>query len=175
MVLCVYNYDVSCAGDAFFMGPNGPHAYISGDILECMALSDNTVRAGLSPKHKDVDTLLAMLEYTGEAAGSHFMVPQQLSPYTLLYRQVCKYARLSQTFAGSLLILCFDISSSNITLRCAFVVLTFICLSSTTLLCFHLISDHLRIYAVSLKSKKQNSLRRRHTHQQCRPAVPSCL
>ena len=68
------------------MGPNGPHAYISGDILECMALSDNTVRAGLSPKHKDVETLLNMLEYVGEAAETHFMVPEHLSQYTMLYR-----------------------------------------------------------------------------------------
>ena len=50
-------------GEAFFMGPNEPHAYISGDCVECMALSDNTIRAGLTPKHKDVDTLLAMLHY----------------------------------------------------------------------------------------------------------------
>lgn len=68
------------------MGPNGPHAYISGDILECMALSDNTVRAGLSPKHKDVDTLLHMLIYKGEEAEKQFMVAQQLSAYTVLYR-----------------------------------------------------------------------------------------
>ena len=50
-------------GEAFFMGPNEPHAYISGDIVECMALSDNTVRAGLTPKFKDVDTLCSMLHY----------------------------------------------------------------------------------------------------------------
>jgi mannose-6-phosphate isomerase len=77
---------LDCSGDAFFMGPNGPHAYISGDILECMALSDNTVRAGLSPKHKDVDTLLSMLEYNGAAAEKQYMSPQQLSPHTILYR-----------------------------------------------------------------------------------------
>lgn len=27
-----------------------PHAYISGQIVECMATSDNVVRAGLTPK-----------------------------------------------------------------------------------------------------------------------------
>jgi mannose-6-phosphate isomerase class I len=83
---------VSAAGDAFFMGPNGPHAYISGDILECMALSDNTVRAGLSPKHKDVDTLLQMLEYVGKDAQSQLLQPSQLSDYTVLYR--CVVCRL---------------------------------------------------------------------------------
>jgi mannose-6-phosphate isomerase len=50
-------------GEAFFMGSNEPHAYISGDCIECMALSDNTVRAGLTPKHRDVKTLCEMLHY----------------------------------------------------------------------------------------------------------------
>merc|ERR1712038_1543488 len=34
-----------------------------GEILECMACSDNVVRAGLTPKMKDVDTLVKMLTY----------------------------------------------------------------------------------------------------------------
>ena len=50
-------------GQAFFMGPNRPHAYIRGDCLEVMATSDNVVRAGLTPKYKDVDTLTTMLTY----------------------------------------------------------------------------------------------------------------
>lgn len=31
--------------------------------MECMACSDNVVRAGLTPKFKDVDTLCEMLDY----------------------------------------------------------------------------------------------------------------
>ena len=33
------------------------------DCMECMACSDNVVRAGLTPKFKDVDTLCEMLDY----------------------------------------------------------------------------------------------------------------
>ena len=64
-VLCplLLNYMRLAPGEAFFMGANEPHAYLSGDCLECMALSDNTVRAGLTPKHRDVETLLDMLHY----------------------------------------------------------------------------------------------------------------
>jgi mannose-6-phosphate isomerase len=40
-----------------------PHAYLRGNIIECMANSDNVVRAGLTPKFKDVDTLVEMLKY----------------------------------------------------------------------------------------------------------------
>ncbi|XP_065183313.1 mannose-6-phosphate isomerase-like [Sycon ciliatum] len=51
-------------GEAIFLGPNIPHAYMSGDCVECMACSDNVVRAGLTPKFKDKATLVDMLDYT---------------------------------------------------------------------------------------------------------------
>ncbi len=59
----ILNYIELLPGQAFFMGPNEPHAYLSGDCVECMALSDNVVRAGLTPKFKDVETLCDMLHY----------------------------------------------------------------------------------------------------------------
>ena len=36
---------------------------ISGECIECMAASDNVVRAGLTPKFRDTDTLCSMLTY----------------------------------------------------------------------------------------------------------------
>lgn len=59
----IFNYLKLKKGEAFFIGANEPHAYIRGEILECMACSDNVVRAGLTPKLKDVDTLVKMLTY----------------------------------------------------------------------------------------------------------------
>lgn len=59
----IMNYLVMQPGDSFFICANEPHAYISGDCTECMALSDNVVRAGLTPKFKDVDVLCNMLTY----------------------------------------------------------------------------------------------------------------
>lgn len=50
-------------GQAFFMAANEPHAYLKGQCVEIMALSDNVVRAGLTPKFKDVDVLVDMLTY----------------------------------------------------------------------------------------------------------------
>jgi mannose-6-phosphate isomerase len=50
-------------GDAIFLGANEPHAYLSGDCIEIMACSDNVVRAGLTPKFKDVSILCEMLTY----------------------------------------------------------------------------------------------------------------
>eukprot|EP00835_Amoeboradix_gromovi_P006367 NODE_736_length_4706_cov_0.180161.p2 type:complete len:301 gc:universal NODE_736_length_4706_cov_0.180161:3314-4216(+) len=48
---------------ALFMAANEPHAYLKGDCVECMANSDNVVRAGLTPKFRDLDNLINMLTY----------------------------------------------------------------------------------------------------------------
>lgn len=40
-------------GDALFIRPNLPHAYIHGDCMELMANSDNVIRLGLTPKFVD--------------------------------------------------------------------------------------------------------------------------
>jgi mannose-6-phosphate isomerase len=50
-------------GEAVFIGPNCPHAYLDGDLVECMASSDNVIRAGLTPKYKDTTTLLQTVSY----------------------------------------------------------------------------------------------------------------
>ena len=73
------NHVVISPGEAFFMAANEPHAYLSGDTIEVMAGSDNVVRAGLTPKLKDVPTLTAMLTYntgappvtSGHALSAH--------------------------------------------------------------------------------------------------------
>jgi mannose-6-phosphate isomerase len=48
---------------AIFTGAGIPHAYIEGNIIECMANSDNVVRAGLTGKFKDVNTLLDIMKF----------------------------------------------------------------------------------------------------------------
>ncbi|WP_457566344.1 mannose-6-phosphate isomerase, class I, partial [Caldithrix abyssi] len=50
-------------GQGVFLKAGVPHAYLKGNIVECMANSDNVVRAGLTPKFKDVKTLIEILTY----------------------------------------------------------------------------------------------------------------
>ncbi len=50
-------------GQGLFLAPGIPHAYLNGNIIECMANSDNVVRAGLTPKFKDIPTLIDLLTY----------------------------------------------------------------------------------------------------------------
>lgn len=54
-------------GEAVAIGPNLPHAYLSGELIECMANSDNVVRAGLTTKFQDHATLLELLNDTATA------------------------------------------------------------------------------------------------------------
>jgi len=49
------------SSEAIFTPAGIPHAYLKGNIIECMANSDNVVRAGLTKKYTDQKTLLEML------------------------------------------------------------------------------------------------------------------
>lgn len=87
--LCVFLLNVIDleTGQAVFLGANVPHAYICGDIIECMATSDNVVRAGLTPKLRDVETLVSMLTYDAGPAQKQELQPAEFNrdPSTLLY------------------------------------------------------------------------------------------
>jgi mannose-6-phosphate isomerase len=50
-------------GESVFLSANEPHAYINGVIVECMANSNNVVRAGCTGKFIDREVLLSMLAY----------------------------------------------------------------------------------------------------------------
>ncbi|KAJ9110639.1 hypothetical protein QFC19_001468 [Naganishia cerealis] len=86
-VLCCFVLNVveMDKGAAMFLKADEPHAYISGDIIECMATSDNVVRAGLTPKLRDVPTLISMLTYTSAPAHAQLLEPTEFAPKTLLY------------------------------------------------------------------------------------------
>jgi mannose-6-phosphate isomerase len=58
------NYVRLRPGQAIYLEPNEPHAYVSGDIVECMATSDNVIRAGLTPKVRDTEVLCSSLTYS---------------------------------------------------------------------------------------------------------------
>uniref|UniRef100_A0A3P9LJZ7 Mannose-6-phosphate isomerase n=1 Tax=Oryzias latipes TaxID=8090 RepID=A0A3P9LJZ7_ORYLA len=81
------NYVVLEPGQAMFLGANEPHAYLYGDCIECMACSDNTVRAGLTRKYIDVSTLCEMLSYSPAPASSKIFpcVQDSSDPCVTLY------------------------------------------------------------------------------------------
>ncbi|KAF8889287.1 mannos-6-phosphate isomerase [Infundibulicybe gibba] len=76
-IFCAFllNYITLNAGEAIYLGAGEPHAYISGDIIECMANSDNVIRAGLTPKLRDLPNLISGLTYTAAEPGRHSVQP----------------------------------------------------------------------------------------------------
>ncbi|KAJ4305648.1 Mannose-6-phosphate isomerase [Kalmusia sp. IMI 367209] len=77
------NYVKLDIGEAMFLKADDIHAYLSGDIIECMASSDNVVRAGFTPKFKDVNTLTTMLTYSYAPISEQKMAPTDY-PYATL-------------------------------------------------------------------------------------------
>ncbi|KAI0635078.1 mannos-6-phosphate isomerase [Trametes polyzona] len=86
-VFCAFvlNYVTLKPGEAIFLAAGEPHAYVSGDIVECMATSDNVIRAGLTPKLRDVPNLVAGLTYTAAPASKHVVQPAPFAPHSTLY------------------------------------------------------------------------------------------
>ena len=69
-----------------YHGPRFPAVpRLTLDIIECMATSDNVVRAGLTPKLRDVPTLIEMLTYESGPASKQLLKPEVISDSTLLY------------------------------------------------------------------------------------------
>ena len=50
-------------GQALYLEAGQPHAYLSGVAVELMAPSDNVLRGGLTPKHIDIEQLLAIASF----------------------------------------------------------------------------------------------------------------
>ncbi|MDX6298839.1 MAG: mannose-6-phosphate isomerase [Nocardioidaceae bacterium] len=64
LVTLLLNHVVLAAGEAMFIDAGVMHAYTSGFGVEIMAASDNVVRAGLTPKHVDVQEMLEITNFT---------------------------------------------------------------------------------------------------------------
>jgi mannose-6-phosphate isomerase len=51
-------------GQSLYTEPGTLHVYLKGNIVECMANSDNVIRVGLTSKFKDKKTLLEIMHYS---------------------------------------------------------------------------------------------------------------
>ncbi|KAF8638759.1 hypothetical protein AX17_001975 [Amanita inopinata Kibby_2008] len=76
-VFCAFvlNYVRLQPGEAIFLGAGEPHAYVEGECIECMANSNNVIRAGLTPKLRDVPNLVSGLTYTPAPPEKHIVEP----------------------------------------------------------------------------------------------------
>ncbi|KAN0140170.1 Mannose-6-phosphate isomerase [Lactarius tabidus] len=105
-IFCAFllNYVKLSSGEAIFLGAGEPHAYISGDIIECMANSDNVIRAGLTPKLRDIPNLVNTLTYVAAPASHHVVKPQSFQDTltsTLYDPPISEFSVVSVTLATS--------------------------------------------------------------------------
>lgn len=82
-VLFFLNFVKLEPGQAMYLKADDIHAYISGDIIECMASSDNVIRAGFTPKFQDVNTLTDILTYDHDPPEQQLLKPVDF-PYVTL-------------------------------------------------------------------------------------------
>ncbi|KIW26029.1 mannose-6-phosphate isomerase, class I [Cladophialophora immunda] len=82
-VLFFLNFVKLQPGQAMYLKADDIHAYISGDIIECMASSDNVIRAGFTPKFQDVNTLTDILTYDHNPPEQQLLQPVDY-PYVTL-------------------------------------------------------------------------------------------
>ena len=69
----VLNVVISSPGKSLIFPTGTLHTYLDGDLIEIMALSDNVVRAAMTPKYVDVETLLHIMEFDP-------IIPQFIEP-----------------------------------------------------------------------------------------------
>ncbi|CAN4083197.1 unnamed protein product [Withania somnifera] len=83
----LFNYVKLNPGEALYLGAMKPHAYLYCKCIECMATSDNVVRAGLIPKHRDVRTHCSMLTYRqpSESLLNEFFHPSSFGNPEILH------------------------------------------------------------------------------------------
>lgn len=76
--------------EAVFLKPNQLHAYLQGNLIECMANSDNVIRAGMTNKFKDIKTLQSILPASDQTI--HTITP------TLSDQGILKYITGAEEF-----------------------------------------------------------------------------
>ncbi len=62
-------------GEAMYLDARTPHAYLKGTGLEVMASSDNVLRAGLTPKHMDVEELSKCTSFAAKPESTLLVEP----------------------------------------------------------------------------------------------------
>ena len=85
-------------GEAVFIPAGVPHAYLSGVVVEAQASSDNTLRAGLTPKHVDAARLAHVLRY--DADGERRVTPQLVGPGHAVFTPPAAEFQLNQLSLG---------------------------------------------------------------------------
>ncbi|KAH7351070.1 RmlC-like cupin domain-containing protein [Rhexocercosporidium sp. MPI-PUGE-AT-0058] len=78
VALLAMNYLVLEKGEAIYVPADGIHAYLSGDIVECMARSDNVLNTGFCPRadRDSIELFTAALSFSPKSADEALLKPK---------------------------------------------------------------------------------------------------
>ena len=78
VALITMNYMQLNEGDSIYIPADGIHAYLSGDIIECMARSDNVLNTGFCPRadRNNVDTFVGCLTFNPHDSSEALLKPR---------------------------------------------------------------------------------------------------
>lgn len=79
VALITMNYLRLKVGDSIYIPADGIHAYLSGDIIECMARSNNVLNTGFCPRadRDSVETFCSVLTFTPHDANEAILPPSK--------------------------------------------------------------------------------------------------
>uniref|UniRef100_A0A183BRE2 mannose-6-phosphate isomerase n=1 Tax=Globodera pallida TaxID=36090 RepID=A0A183BRE2_GLOPA len=77
----ILNHIILQPGECVFYGAQELHSYLSGECVECVSCSNNTIRAGLTTKFVDKDNLLKILNYRMADPSSYYVLPRRLKSH----------------------------------------------------------------------------------------------
>ncbi|KAF9698472.1 hypothetical protein EKO04_003659 [Ascochyta lentis] len=79
VALVTMNYMQLNEGDSIYIPADGIHAYLSGDIIECMARSDNVLNTGFCPRadRNNVDTFINCLTFNPHDTSEALLKPRK--------------------------------------------------------------------------------------------------
>lgn len=78
VALITMNYMQLNEGDSIYIPADGIHAYLSGDIIECMARSDNVLNTGFCPRadRNNIDTFMSCLTFNPHDTSEALLKPR---------------------------------------------------------------------------------------------------
>ncbi|KAK3940389.1 RmlC-like cupin domain-containing protein [Diplogelasinospora grovesii] len=84
------NYVTLRPGESLFVPAGELHSYISGDAIECMRSSANTIRAGLTHKFRDIENMFHIASFTPRPPElirpqPHGLLPGPSPPASVMY------------------------------------------------------------------------------------------
>lgn len=87
VALITMNFLKLKAGDSIYIPADGIHAYLAGDIIECMARSNNVLNTGFCPaaERNSADLFCDTLTFKPHSAEQCMLPPKELSSNTKLY------------------------------------------------------------------------------------------